>query len=66
MRAETKSESARPLAGDPGGAINAVDHMPLLIDADEAAAELSLGTRKLWGLTKSNAIPSRKIDKGGR
>ncbi|MCH8270109.1 MAG: helix-turn-helix domain-containing protein [Planctomycetes bacterium] len=40
--------------------------MPLLIDADEAAAELSLGARTLWTLTNSNAIPSRKIGRSVR
>ena len=55
------SESARGLAGDTGGTFDSQDHMPLLIDADEAAAELSLGARTLWTLTNSNAIPSRKI-----
>ena len=54
------SESARGLAGDTGGTFDSQDHMPLLIDADEAAAELSLGARTLWTLTNSNAIPSRK------
>ena len=60
------SESARGLAGDTGGTFDSQDHMPLLIDADEAAAELSLGARTLWTLTNSNAIPSRKIGRSVR
>ena len=60
------TKSARPLTGDPGGTFDSQDHMPLLIDADEAASELSLGARTLWSLTKCNAIPSRKIGRSVR
>ena len=66
MRVDPTSDSARELAGNTGGTVNSADHMPLLIDADEAAAELSLGARTLWSLTKCKAIPSRKIGRSVR
>ena len=65
MRTDTP-ESARSLAGDPGGTFDSQDHMPLLIDADEAASELSLGARTLWSLTACRAIPSQRIGRSVR
>ena len=65
MRPDTP-ETARRLVGDTGGTFDSQDHTPMLIDADEAASELSLGARTLWSLTKCNAIPSRKIGRSVR
>lgn len=39
---------------------------PLLIDIPRACEVLSMGARKLFDLTKSGAIPSRKIQKSVR
>ena len=64
--AEFHIESARELGSDTGGKIECQNHMPLLIDADEAASELSVGARTLWSLTKCGAIPSRKIGRSVR
>lgn len=34
---------------------------PLLIDARQAAAMLSISARKLWSLTQANGVPHRRI-----
>jgi len=41
--------------------IVAVSATPLLINSKAACAILGIGLRKLWSLTNSKAIPSRKI-----
>ena len=59
-------ESARQLAGDAGGETDTPQNTALLIDATTAAGRLRIGKRKLWSLTNSRAIPSRRIGRAVR
>jgi len=59
-------ESARTLAGSTGGTNEHPEHTAMLADSKAIAALLSLSPRKLWALTKCNAIPSRRIDRSVR
>lgn len=63
---EPRRKAAPALAGEAGGESVAPDHSALLIDAQAAAAALGIGGRTLWGLTKCNAIPSRRIGRAVR
>ena len=63
---DSPRESARMLAGSAGGTNEWSEHTPLLIDAKAAAAMLAISPRKLWTLTRCNAIPSRRIGRAVR
>jgi len=63
---DSPRESARTLAGSTSGTIKQQEHTPLLIDAKAAAALLAISPRKLWTLTRCNAIPSRRIGRAVR
>lgn len=53
---------------NPGDPIGAEGHQPdqLLIEPSAAAQRLSISPRKLWELTKRDAIPSKRIDRSVR
>lgn len=50
------------MANNTSAAIVAALTAPLLINIEAASEILGISSRKLWSLTKCNAIPSRKID----
>lgn len=50
------------MANNTSAAIVATLTAPLLINSKDACVILRISSRKLWSLTKCNAIPSRKID----
>lgn len=63
---DSPRESARTLAGSAGGTKEHAEHIPLLINAVDTAALLAISPRKLWTLTRCNAIPSRRIGRAVR
>jgi len=63
---DSPRESARTLAGSTGGTNEQTEHTPLLINAMAAAVLLAISPRKLWTLTRCNAIPSRRIGRAVR
>ncbi len=66
MRNDTKEESARWLASKTGGEVTSNGIPVLLVKARDAAAMLCIGERTLWSLTKSGAVPSRRIGRAVR
>lgn len=52
---------APPLAGPTGVTNETQPHIALLLDGRAAHRMLSIGQRKLWELTKCDAIPSKRI-----
>lgn len=66
MSRDLRSQAAPELSGVTGGVSNEDHDTKLLIDAKAAARLLSIGGRKLWSLTKCDAVPSQRIGRAVR
>lgn len=65
MTSEPWQSPSQP-ASKTGGASKTPEHTPILVDAKQASAMLSIGTRQIWTLTNCGAIPCVRIGRSVR
>lgn len=61
MRSDLSPEPARTPASLPSGGSSSSEPIPLLLGSPDAAGLLAISPRKLWSLSRCDAVPHHRI-----